>query len=68
MHLLRRLKNELRVNTTCGASNGAFGGSCGFSSARQSGSTHHDVRRHARPDDSRCIGSSIAEWSRAIAM
>src|ERR1700720_3062738 len=25
MHLLRRLKNELRVNTTCGASNVSFG-------------------------------------------
>jgi 5-methyltetrahydrofolate--homocysteine methyltransferase len=25
MHLLRRLKNELKVNTTCGASNVSFG-------------------------------------------
>ena len=43
MHLLRRLKNELKVNTTCGASNVSFG----LPGARrhQRGLPHHGDRR-----------------------
>ena len=65
MRLLRRLKNELKVNTTCGASNVSFGlpARDGISAAFL---THGDRRRDSPPRSrTRCTWrSSRPAWPR----
>ena len=71
MHLVRRLRDELKVNTTCGASNISFGlpNRDGINSAFLD---HGDRRRHdlgdhqpaARRDMQACIGADVHDGPR----